>query len=139
MLRVLFGLRSVRGLADILSGSVRLGVVSQELLEPKMFAVVPVPPDSAELLKPKRVSRFLGRVCERFDCMLRTSSSGLAPDTANLAMRGDPLLLAVDAQKHLQLRLRCASRQSKRNPEAVKAKVIGTTMVNVRHSRMGYR
>jgi hypothetical protein len=102
VLRILFRLRSVRGLADILSGSVRLGVVSQELLlEPKMFAVVPVPPDSAELLKSKRVSRFLGRVCERFDCMLRTSCSGLAPDTASLAMRGDPLLVAVDAQKHL--------------------------------------
>jgi hypothetical protein len=59
VLRMLFGLRSVRGLADILSGSVCLEVVSQELLlDPKKFAVVPAPPDSAQLLKPKRVSRF---------------------------------------------------------------------------------
>jgi hypothetical protein len=89
VLRILFGLRSVRGLADILSGSVCLEIVSQELLlDPKKFAVVPAPPDSAQLLKPKRVSRFLGRVCERFDCVLRTSCSGLAPDTQVLPCGG---------------------------------------------------
>ena len=77
VLRILFGLRSVRGLADILSGSVCLEVVSQEpLLEPKMFGGVPAPPGSAQLLKLKRVSRFLGRVCERFECVMRTSLSG---------------------------------------------------------------
>ena len=106
VLRILFRPRSVRGLADILSGSVCLEVVSQEpLLEPKMFGGVPAPPDSAQLLKPKRVSRFSGRVCERFDCVLGTSLSRLTPDTASLAMQGDPGLLAVDAQKLLQVRL----------------------------------
>lgn len=133
VLRILFGLRSVRGLADILSGSVCLEVVSQELLEPKTFTVVPAPPASAQLLNPKRVSRFWvecvsdSTVC----CAPPTQDSRLIPQVLPC---GETHCCLPWMHKNTY---RCASRQSIRNPEAVKAKVIGTTMVNVKHSRMG--
>jgi Mrp family chromosome partitioning ATPase len=76
----------------------------------------------------------LGRVRQRFDYVLLRTSSGLVSDTAILATQGDGVLFVVDAQNTR----RCASRQSIRNPEALRAKVIDTMMVNVRRLREGY-
>ncbi len=133
---IFFGLRNLRRLADVLSGRVGLeGVWQEPWLEAMMFPVVLVPPDSVQLLRPKRFLEFFGRVRQRFDyVLLCTSSSGLVSDTVILAIQGDRVLLVVGAQNTF----RCSSRRIMRNPEGVRLKVIGTTIANVRHSRLEY-
>jgi hypothetical protein len=120
------GVPDFRRLADVPSGRVGLEEVWQEpSLEPKMFPVVPVPPDSRALLSPKRFSESLDRVRQRFDYVVLRTSSGLVSDATILAMQGGTYTF------------RCASRQSIRNPEAAEARVIGT-ILNVGHSRLEY-
>jgi hypothetical protein len=63
-----------------------------------------------------------------------TLSLHLMSDTASLATQAGRVLLVVGAQNTFG----CASGQSLRNPEAASAKVIGTTILNVRHPKLEY-
>jgi hypothetical protein len=110
------------------------GVWQELLLDPKVLAAVPAPPDSTQPSRPKRLSEFVSRLHQRFGYVLRISSLGFVSDTVSFVMQGNPVLLVVDVQDIC----RWVSRQSTRNPEAVRAKVIGTTMVNVRLSKVEY-
>ena len=126
----MFGLRNFRGVVDILVGKHEPRRTWQEPLAGlKVMTTGPVPPNSTELLGSRRFAEFLGAMRREFDCVLvDVPPVQLVSDPMVVATQGDGVLLVLDAQK---TRKRAAQR-SIVSLEAVGAKIIGTTLNNVR-------
>lgn len=131
-----FGLRNLHGITNVLVGERSLQEVWKEPLEGlKVVPVGPVPHNPAEILGTKRFSDFIASVREEFDYVLIDASPvGLVSDPAILAIRGDGVLLVLDAQDTRKGSVRRAIRSL----QAVGANVVGTVMNNVKDSREDY-
>jgi len=128
-----FGLRNLYGLVDVLAGVCSLQEALQEPVEGvKVVTVGHLPPNPAELLGTGRFSEFLVSVRQQFDYILVDSPpAGLVSDPAILAAQGDGVLLVLDAQKTRK----GSVRQAMRDLQAVRAKVLGTVINNVKYSQ----
>lgn len=130
-----FGLRSLRGLVDVLMEERPL---SEAWYEPvanlKVLPVGVIPPNPSELLESRRFAELLRRMREEFDYVLIDAPPvGLVSDPLILATQSDGVLLLVNAQKTRKANVR----RSMRSLEAVEANVLGTVMNNVNASRGG--
>ena len=132
----IFGLRNLYGIVDVLVGERSLQEVWNEPVEGlKVVPVGTVPRNPAEILGTRRFSEFLASVREDFDYVLiDTPPIGLVTDAAIVAVRGDGVLLVLDAQNTRKR----AVRQAMRSLETVGANVLGTVMNNVNASRNEY-
>lgn len=126
----IFGLRSTRGVVDVLVGERGLQQACWEPLPNLKVLVAGVaPPNPAELLASHRLLEFLAHAREEFDYVLVDSSPvGLVSDAAVLATQGDGVMLVLDAQKTRKMDVRRAVRGLR----AVGANVLGTVMNNVK-------
>lgn len=131
-----FGLRNLHGVTDILFGERSLQEVWQEPVDGlKVIPVGPIPFNPAEILSSKRFSDLLGSVRGEFDYVLVDAPPvGPVSDPVILAMKGDGVLVVLDAQNTRK----GAVRQAVRSLEAVGANILGTVMNNVDLSREGY-
>lgn len=131
-----FGLRSMRGMVDVLIDGRPLPEVWHEpVANLKVLPVGIVPPNPSELLESRRFSELLRRMRDEFDYVLVDAPPvGLVSDPLILATRADGVLLVVNAQKTRKATVR----RSMRSLEAVEAKVLGTVLNNVNSSRGGY-
>lgn len=131
-----FGLRSLRGMVDVLIDERPLSEVWHEpVANLKLLPVGIVPPNPSELLESRRFSELLSRMREEFDYVLvDVPPVGLVSDPLILATQVDGVLLVVNAQKTRKANVR----RSMRSLEAVEASVLGTVMNNVNASRKGY-
>lgn len=131
-----FGLRSMRGLVDVLIDERPLSEVWHEpVANLKVLPVGIMPPNPSELLESKRFSELLRRMREEFDYVLVDAPPvGLVSDPLILATQADGVLLLVNAQKTRKATVR----RSMRSLEAVEAKVLGTVLNNVNATRGGY-
>lgn len=131
-----FGVRSLRGLVDVLIDNRSLDEVWYEpVANLKVLPVGMVPPNPSELLESRRFSELLAQMREEFDYVLLDAPPvGLVSDPLILATQVDGLLLVVNAQKTRKANVR----RSMRSLETVEAKVLGTVLNNVNASRGGY-
>ena len=132
----IFGMRSARGVVDVLVGERGLQEACGEPLPNLKVLVAGVaPPNPGELLASRRLSAFLVAAREEFDYVLVDSSPvGLVSDAAVLATQGDGVLLALDAQRTRKADVRRAVRALR----AVGANVLGTVMNNVKGTNSVY-
>ncbi len=132
----IFGLRSLRGLADVLIEERPLPEVWHEpVANLKVLPVGIVPPNPSELLESRRFSEFLGHMRDEFDYVIVDAPPvGMVSDPLILATQTDGVLLLVNAQKTRKATVR----RSMRSLEAVEANVLGAVMNNVNASRGGY-
>ena len=130
-----FGLRSLRGMVDVLMDGRPLPEVWHEpVANLKVLPVGIVPPNPSELLESRRFSELLGRMRQEFDYVLIDAPPvGLVSDPLILATQADGTLLLVNAQKTRKATVR----RSMRSLEAVEANVLGTVLNNVNASRGG--
>lgn len=126
----MFGLRNFRGVVDVLIGENEPRETYQEPLPGlKVMTTGPVPPNPTELLGSRRFAEFLEKMRREFDYVLvDVPPVQLVSDPVVVATQGDGVLLVLDAQK---TRKRAAQRSIVRL-ESVGAKIIGTTLNNVR-------
>ena len=96
-----FGLRNSFGMSDILEGWREPQEAWEEPLERlKVIPAGAMPPSPSYLLGGRRLSGFLARTREEFDCVLIDAPHvGLFSDPLVLAAQADGVLLVVDAQR----------------------------------------
>jgi len=132
----IFGIPRTPGLVDILVEGGSLEVVCQEPVPGLRVLPAGVSlADPAELLASQDLSNLLADAREQFDYVLVDSSpAGLFSDPAVLALRGDGVLLALDARKTRKEDVR----QTVRGLTAIGADVLGTVVNNVKGTRYGH-
>jgi receptor protein-tyrosine kinase len=125
-----FGIRNIRGIVDILVGSVGVQEVWAEGVEGlKVAPAGPIPPNPSELLGTQRFSALLADMRRSFDYVLVDAPPiGWVSDPAILAAQGDGVLLVLDAQNTRKRSVQLAMRSL----ESVGTNVLGTVMNNVK-------
>ncbi len=99
-----------------------------------MVTAGPVPPNSAELLDPRRFAELFEGARKEFNFVLIDAPpTELVSDPAILPTQGDGVLLVSDAQNIRKTSVRRAVR----GLETVGARVLGTVMNNVRFKKEG--
>jgi capsular exopolysaccharide synthesis family protein len=134
----IFGLRSIRGVVDVLGGAQGLPEVCQEPLSGlsllKVLTVGPPPQNPAELLGSQRLSEFFTNVRKQFDYVLIDSAPiGFVSDPIVLSIQGDGVLLTLGKKTRKE-----DLRHAMRSLEGVGANVLGTVMNNAKESTGGY-
>lgn len=131
----IFGIPGVPGLVDVLTGG---GGFQEACQEPvpglKVLPAGHPPADPAGLLGSRRLSELLDDARGRFDHVLVDSSPvGLFSEPAVLAIRGDGVLLTLDARKTRKE----DARRAVRGLTAIGAHVIGTVINNAKATEYG--
>jgi capsular exopolysaccharide synthesis family protein len=137
-MHIIFGLRKLRGLSDILARGQEAPEIWQEPVPGlKVITSGPLPPNPAELVTSQRLAQLLDRMRQAFDyVLLDTPPVTLFSDPAVLAAAHcDGVLLVLDAQNTR----RGALRQALRRLEGVGANVLGTVVNNAEAPKGEYR
>lgn len=132
----IFGLRNLKGLADVMTGDARLQEIEKEFLAGlNVVTTGPVPFNPTEMLGSERFAQLLATARKRFDYIL-IDAPPVEPvsDSVILATQADGVLLVFDAQNTRKVSLR----RSARDIEAVGGRVLGTTMNNMKPHKNNY-
>lgn len=134
----IFGLRSARGVVDVLAGNDSLQNVCKEPLSDlillKALTVGTTPKNPAEVLNSQRLAGFIANAREEFDYVLIDSSPiSFVSDPIILSVHGDGVLLALDKKTRKE-----DLRHAMRSLSGVGANVLGTVMNNAKKGRGGY-
>jgi len=129
MLHILFGVRNLPGLANLLVEERKPHEVWHEPLPRlKLITSGPPPLNPAELVSSRRFMEFVDRVRQEFDYVLiDTPPVTMVSDPVVVATRADGVLLVLDAQGTRK----GSVRQAVDDLRGVGAKVLGTVMNNV--------
>ena len=132
----IFGLRNLKGLANVLTGEAKLQEIEKEFLAGLTVVTTgPMPFNPTEMLGSERFAQLLVSARQRFDYIL-IDAPPVAPvsDSVVLATQADGVLLVFDAQNTRKVSLR----RSARDIEAVGGRILGTTMNNMEPRKDNY-
>ena len=131
-----FEIPNLYGMVDVLAGQRSLQETWKEPVPGlNLVPTGPIPPNPNDLLGSRRFAELLTEVREDFDYVLVDAPPvGAVSDAALVAVRGDGILIVVDAQKTRK----GALRQSTRSLKTVGANVLGAVMTNVKANKGDY-